>query len=280
MKQNNPPALSERTSKPRSDILKDEGVDYKLTTTNYKLISWSPALAVAFVIVTYFLSQIIASLVVAIWPAAHHWSGAHTDEWLKDSIYAQFFYVLLAEALVLLAVYLFLKLYRCDWRAIGFRRPKWSDFGWGLAFAPLYYLTYLVILGVASALVPSLNIDQSQELGFNPIGTFELVLTFISLVILPPLVEELLMRGYLYTSLKKHLTKVWAALITSVIFAAAHLQFGSGAPLLWVAAIDTFVLSLFLVSLRERTGSLWASMTLHATKNLVAFLSLFILHLS
>jgi membrane protease YdiL (CAAX protease family) len=123
-------------------------------------------------------------------------------------------------------------------------------------------------------------VEQSQELGFNPVGTVELILTFISLVILPPLVEELLMRGYLYTSLKKKLSKIAAALVTSVIFAAAHLQFGSGAPLLWVAAIDTFVLSLFLVSLREKTGGLWASMTLHATKNLIAFMSLFIFHIS
>jgi membrane protease YdiL (CAAX protease family) len=150
----------------------------------------------------------------------------------------------------------------------------------GAAFTPLYYISYLVIVSVAGALVPALNVDQAQELGFNPIGTGELILTFISLVILPPIVEETLMRGFLYTSLKKRLTKVNAALITSVIFAAAHLQFGSGAPLLWVAAIDTFVLSLFLVYLREKTGSLWASMTLHALKNGVAFASLFIFHLS
>jgi membrane protease YdiL (CAAX protease family) len=243
-------------------------------------IPWSPWLAVLFVVVTYFLSQIIASLVVAVWPELNHWSSDQTQDWLSNSIYAQFLYVLLAEGLVVLAVYQFLKFYRRDWRTIGFRRPKWSDLGMGLLFAPLYYISYLVILSVATKLVPSLNIDQAQELGFNPIGTWELVLTFISLVILPPLVEELLMRGYLYTSLKKKLSKIWAALVTSIIFAAAHLQFGSDAPLLWVAAIDTFVLSLFLVSLRERTGSLWASMTLHATKNLIAFLSLFILHLS
>jgi membrane protease YdiL (CAAX protease family) len=243
-------------------------------------IPWSPGVAIAFVVLTYFLSQIIASLVVAVWPALNHWSSDKAQDWLSNSIYAQFLYVLLAEALVVLAIRQFLKLYRTSWRAIGLRRPKWSDFGIGILFAPVYYVTYLVILSVASKLLPALNVDQSQELGFNPVGTVELILTFISLVILPPLVEELLMRGYLYTSLKKKLSKIAAALVTSVIFAAAHLQFGSGAPLLWVAAIDTFVLSLFLVSLREKTGGLWASMTLHATKNLIAFMSLFIFHIS
>jgi membrane protease YdiL (CAAX protease family) len=108
----------------------------------------------------------------------------------------------------------------------------------------------------------------------------QLTLTFISLVILPPLVEETLMRGYLYGSLRKNMSKIGAALVTSIIFASAHLEFGSGAPLLWIAALDTFVLSLFLVYLREKTGSLWAGMLVHALKNGIAFASLFIFHLT
>ena len=46
---------------------------------------------------------------------------------------------------------------------------------------------------------------------------------------------------------------------------------------LWIGALDTFILSLFLVFLREATGNLWAGITLHATKNLVAFITLFII---
>src|SRR5690606_7282850 len=104
----------------------------------------------------------------------------------------------------------------------------------------------------------------------------QLILVFISLVLLPPFVEEVLARGFLYTGLK---TKwpVWAAaVVTSLIFAAAHLEFGSGAPLLWVAAIDTFTLSLVLIYLREKTGKLGASIMLHMLKNGVAFVLLFI----
>ena len=39
-----------------------------------------------------------------------------------------------------------------------------------------------------------------------------------------------------------------------------------------------FQSSLFLIRLRERTNGIWASMVLHATKNGVAFLALFILN--
>jgi membrane protease YdiL (CAAX protease family) len=61
------------------------------------------------------------------------------------------------------------------------------------------------------------------------------------------------------------------------LFAVAHLQFGSGAPLLWIAAIDTFVLSLFLIYLKDKTDSLWAPILLHMLKNFIAFMALFVL---
>jgi len=239
-------------------------------------IPWNPWLAVGFVIVVYFLTQIIAAVLVALWPAFMHWSPSRSQNWLDTSINAQFFFVLIAEGLVVLAVYQFLRFYHRGWGSIGFRRPKWTDLAVGIAIAPLYYLIYLLVIAVAGWLVPALDVDQAQQLGFDPVGTWQLVLTFISLVLIPPFVEELLMRGYLYSSLKKGLPVLGAALVTSAVFAAAHLQFGSGAPLLWVAAIDTFVLSLFLVWLREKTGSLWSGITLHALKNAIAFFALFI----
>ncbi|MGH7241122.1 MAG: lysostaphin resistance A-like protein, partial [Candidatus Saccharimonadales bacterium] len=241
-------------------------------------IPWNPLLAVVFVVITYFAAQILASIVVGIYPTLRGWDKAQALNWTDTSIIAQFSYMLIASALVVGAVYQFLKLYGQSWKAIGFRRPQWADLGMGLAIAPLYYLSYFVTITVAGKLAPSLNVNQAQQLGFSPVGPAQLILTCIALVILPPLMEETLMRGFLYTSLKKGLPQLAAALVTSAIFASAHLQAGSGAPLLWVAAIDTFVLSLFLIWLREKTGSLWASMTLHALKNSVAFLSLSIFH--
>ena len=67
-----------------------------------------------------------------------------------------------------------------------------------------------------------------------------------------------------------------AAIITSLMFAVGHLQFGSGAPLLWVAALDTFVLSLVLCYIREKTDSLWPGIFIHAIKNALAFSVLFL----
>lgn len=88
-----------------------------------------------------------------------------------------------------------------------------------------------------------------------------------------------MVRGFLYSSLKKAMRLIPAALLTSALFAAAHLPEGGAAGPLYVAALDTFVLSLILIYLREKTGSLWASITLHAFKNGVAFMALFVFHL-
>jgi membrane protease YdiL (CAAX protease family) len=60
--------------------------------------------------------------------------------------------------------------------------------------------------------------------------------------------------------------------MTSFIFGAAHLELGSGSPLVWGAAIDTFLLSVVLVYLREKTGALYAGMLVHMLNNLIAFL--------
>jgi membrane protease YdiL (CAAX protease family) len=52
---------------------------------------------------------------------------------------------------------------------------------------------------------------------------------------------------------------------------------GGAAGPLWIGAVDTFTLSLVLVSLREITGNLWAGISLHAAKNGIAFILLFVI---
>ena len=143
---------------------------------------------------------------------------------------------------------------------------------------PVYYVLYLLTVGLVSHFVPSLNVNQHQDIGFTNVHGFApLLFTFISLVILPPITEEIMVRGFLYSSLKKGMPTIAAVIVTSAIFASAHLPEGGAAGPLYIAALDTFVLSLVLIFLREKTGSLWASITLHAFKNGVAFVALFVL---
>jgi len=242
-------------------------------------VPWRPWLGVLLVIVSYYGAQFLAGIIISLYPLLRHWTSAQATDWLNNSVGAQFIYILLAESFTLAAIYWFLKRYRLGFSAIGLQRPRWGDALRGLAAVPVYYLLYLLTVGVVSHLVPALNVNQSQEIGFTNVhGAAALILTAISLVILPPITEEIMVRGFLYSSLKKGMPTLAAVIVTSAIFASAHLPEGGAAGPLYIAALDTFVLSLVLIYLREKTGSLWASITLHAIKNGFAFVALFILH--
>lgn len=244
-------------------------------------VPWNPWLGLFFIVIIYYAAQVFGGLLIYIYPALKHWSQAQLHDWLRDSVTAQFFFVLLAEAFILGALYIFLKKYGCSFKTIGLKRPRWKDPLYGLLAVPVYYTIYLLVILVVSRFVPGLDVNQTQEIGFDNVqGVLALSLTFVSLVVLPPLTEEIMIRGFLYSSMKKALPTLWAVLVTSALFAIAHLPEGGAKGPLYIAALDTFILSLILIYLREKTGSLWSSITLHSVKNCVAFLSLFVFHLS
>ena len=267
-----------------NDSSKDEALSFPIPVSPGSKIAkvpWNPWIGVAFIASIYYLStQYIGALIVYIYPWFKHWTTAQTNDWLNSSILAQFVYVLSAESFMLAAIYVFLRRYKTNFKLIGLTKPKLRDIGLGILAAPLYYAVYVMSVYIISHFVHSLNINQVQNIGFTGVTTnAQLILTFISLVILPPLVEELMFRGFLYSSLKRAMPKLAAVVVTSLIFASAHLPEGGASGPLYIAALDTFILSLVLIYLRERTGNLWSSMTLHGLKNGVAFLALFVFNI-
>lgn len=131
-----------------------------------------------------------------------------------------------------------------------------------------YFVTTAVTLTLLSELIPVFDADQNQDNPFkDATNNFEIVLSFVALVIIAPLAEEIIFRGFLYRALKSKARPVVAAIIASVIFGLAHLQ--------WNVGVDTFVLSLFLIWVYEKTGTLWSAFALHALKNLIAFVAIF-----
>lgn len=243
-------------------------------------VPWSPWLGVGSAVSIFFIAQVVAIIPVSFFYAFSGHPLKNIGN-VSDNIGFQFLNILTIEVITVACVLLFVRFYKTKLATIGLRRPRWSDLGYGLAAAPFYFIFYLVTVGIISALVPELNIDQHQEIGFNnPIGNLQLGLTFVSLVILPPIAEEILFRGFIYSSLKKGMPIAGAVLITSGLFAIGHLPAGGAAGPLYIAAIDTFVLSLVLIYLREKTGGLWSSMLLHAIKNGIAFIALFVLHVT
>ncbi len=237
---------------------------------------WDPVQSIILTTGVYISSQIAASFLLLTIPIAAGVSEMGLDRWLKDPV-GQFSFIVLIEALVLLMIWGLLHVKKHNFSDIGLAWPRLKDLGLAAAGFGVYFLLYLFIAIVAKLIFPGLNFQQEQQVGFETARAgFDLILVFISLVILPPIVEEILMRGFLYSGLKTKWPVPTAAVVTSLLFAIAHLQFGSGAPLLWVAALDTFTLSLVLIYLREKTGNLGAPIALHMLKNGLAFTLLFV----
>ena len=91
------------------------------------------------------------------------------------------------------------------------------------------------------------------------------VFLVFGIVVLAPLGEEILFRGFLQKFLEEHWQDVTrAVLVTSLFFAIIHLN-----PF-WL--IQIYMLGVILGFLAWRTGSIWAGFILHAANNLVALL--------
>lgn len=240
-------------------------------------IKWNSFGGVIFIIGLFFAAQIIGALILALYFGVTGSTEAEISRLYADSVYVQFGYVLATEIVIITGLYFFLKAYKATFATIGLKRPRARDFGYGILAVIPYYAVFFLVATASSALFPGLDTNQKQEIGFDNVqGLWPLAVTFLVLVILQPIVEEIMVRGFLYSTFKKAFPVILAAITTSLLFGAAHLSGGGSSGPLFIAAIDTFVLSLFLIYLREKTGSLWSSITLHSIKNGVAFLALFI----
>lgn len=238
------------------------------------------AIALVFgVIGLFFVSQIIGVyLIVAILTLL----GNDTDSivlLLKDNAVMKFASVFCIEVVTLGTLWWLHSLKKQPFlKSVGLgSKPKIIFLGYSAATYGLYFLTLLATVAIAKKLIPSLDLDQAQQLGFESAKGLDLIFVFLTLVVLPPIVEEILFRGFLFSRLRLQIGVYAAAIITSTIFALAHTEFLGDNPLNWIAALDTFVFSFFLIVLYVKTKSLWPSIFLHGIKNCIAFVILFVI---
>jgi membrane protease YdiL (CAAX protease family) len=131
------------------------------------------------------------------------------------------------------------------------------------------YVSCLIIAFVIASFAKFIDLDQAQQLPFlKATSLAEKSWSFIALVIIAPITEELFFRGFLFSRLKVSVGAVAAIILSSLMFALAHGQANVG--------IDTFILGVFSCILVLMTKSIWPSIVLHMMKNGMAFLLIFI----
>ena len=157
--------------------------------------------------------------------------------------------------------------------------PTWTDIG----LAPVGFIVYLIAAAALSAifmLFPWFNAEEVQEVGFSvyAVGTSPLI-AFLTLVVVAPIAEEIIFRGWLYGRMRKKLgekvsdrtSMIVSMLLVSLLFGIVHLQ--------WNVGVNVFAMSVVLCGLREITGTIYSGILMHMLKNGVAFYLLFILGL-
>ncbi len=155
-----------------------------------------------------------------------------------------------------------------SWKeTLGFRKVTLKSLGlWLLILAG-----FLVVQLTVGALFNVKSGDFLQELN----GSKHILLIFVFLI-LAPLLEEMVLRGYLFKSWRQtRLGLTGTLLVTSVLFTLMHWgQYGL------IQYVFLFALSILLGLARERTDSLWVPIVLHSANNFLPALAVVYLGLA
>ena len=157
--------------------------------------------------------------------------------------------------------------------------PTWTDIG----LAPVGFVVSLLIaaglVGLFS-LFPWFDAEQTQNVGFIPyVLGFDRIVAFVVLVVVAPVIEELIFRGWLYGKLRSMLSAKMSDMasmlisifLVSLLFGIVHLQ--------WNVGVNVFAMSILLCGLREITGTIYSGILMHMIKNGLAFYLLYVIGL-
>ena len=155
--------------------------------------------------------------------------------------------------------------------------PTWTDIG----LAPAGFVIYFILAAGLTALFsifPWFNPGEVQDVGFNFIlSSGDRMVAFIALVLIAPIAEEIIFRGWLYGKIREKLSinlpeKASIAIsifLVSLLFGIVHMQ--------WNVGVNVFAMSIILCGMREITGTIYSGILMHMLKNGVAFYLLYII---
>jgi uncharacterized protein len=147
---------------------------------------------------------------------------------------------------------------------LGLIWPRRSEVLFGIAAV----VALIVVSDVTSwALGRNIITDFQADIYRSASGTLWLPLLFIAIVVVTPIGEETLFRGFLFGGWLRSPSQAWPVIIiTAALWAGIHLQYD------WFVIVQIFVSGVLLGWLRWCTGSTLLTILLHALINLQATL--------
>lgn len=147
--------------------------------------------------------------------------------------------------------------------------PTWTD----ILLAPIGFVVFMVVtsmlLMLLQRVMPGINWSEEQNVGFsNLISKSDFIMAFLCLVVIAPVAEEIIFRGWLYGKLRARIPAIPAIIAVSVLFGIVHGQ--------WNVGVTVFVMSIAMCAMREITGTIWGGILVHIIKNGIAFYFLYV----
>jgi membrane protease YdiL (CAAX protease family) len=167
--------------------------------------------------------------------------------------------IIFGEAVLLVPVwYLTIHKYGARWSDLGLRSFRLCTLGIGcglMLLSVLFNLIYASILAIFDLQIQP-DMDQLFEYTAYPFALL------IGGAVVAPFVEEVFFRGFVFTGLMKKLNWKGAALISSALFAIAHVVPTSLLPI--------FILGWIFAFLYKASGSIWPAILMHMLTNTLA----------
>ncbi|MDP8298846.1 MAG: CPBP family intramembrane metalloprotease [Candidatus Tantalella remota] len=130
---------------------------------------------------------------------------------------------------------------------------------------PVYLCVCVLIrmMSMSNPLVPNIPFTSVFPGAFY-VGN---IVVILSIILVAPLVEEILFRGFLYPALNYHMGRWPSIIITSVLFTFAHYTQVKND---YVFAVVIFLLSVVITYAKAKTGSTWLAIIMHFIYNAVS----------
>ena len=129
-----------------------------------------------------------------------------------------------------------------------------------LIFSFSINIVYSIILG---------NFKINTQIDLRPIikmlSNYQIFILVFGGTIIAPFAEELYFRSLIFKTLSVKSNYIIAAILSSILFASAHLYIPSFLPI--------FVLGFMFSYLYRETKSIWPSIIMHSINNLIAFIA-------
>jgi membrane protease YdiL (CAAX protease family) len=156
--------------------------------------------------------------------------------------------------------------YKLSKDSLGLRKPILTK--WYYLLIPIFSGLYYTII---SSLWPNEFISLSGKLSHN-FSYLDIILLPLSIysfatIVLSPISEEILWRGFMYGYFRKKLGIIFGLFLQAIMFALLHYNINSNTFTNIITISNVIIIALIAGFMYEKTGSIYPSMLFHCSLN-------------